>query len=80
MFLGLAQTTVLAAGPALKQEERKSPFKAERAERAGTNAQRHAFWGVWHWPRPRTLSEGWGAALWYLGLPTKGLPGVLWIV
>lgn len=32
MFLSLAQATVLASGPALKQEERKSPFKAEGPE------------------------------------------------
>jgi len=63
MFLGLAQTTVLATGPALKQEERKSPFKAERPERAGTTAQHRAFWGCGIGPEPGLSPEGWEAAL-----------------
>lgn len=81
MFLGLAQTTVLATGPALKQEERKSPFKAERPERAGTNAQHHAFWGCGIGPEPghtllragRLHSSTWG-------YPPRTLAWVLWIL
>lgn len=62
MFLSLAQATVLAIGPALKQEEWKSPFKAERPKQLKALPSTAPSLGG---PRPHPS--------YYLGSPTKGL-------
>lgn len=66
MFLSLAQATVLAIGPALKQEEWKSPFKAERPEQLkALPSTAPSLGGSGIGPRPHPS--------YYLGSPTKGL-------
>lgn len=76
MFLSLARATVLATGPALKQEERKS-FKTEARE-AWNPCPAPCPLGLWHWPRTKMFSpEGWEATLLPGGHPPMGPVGPL---